>query len=342
MSATPGKLLAQAKQGDPKAIAALMNRSTQSKGISVKASLKERCLQVLFEGNVVPHQDKTMEFVRDGMAKLQVEAVDRVKVYGRQVGQETPVWQDEIVLASSNPFAEETDDLDLEGEDYDDPSAISDTDFPEPPMGADSFLKEDVEPGFDEAMDNEYDEDFGDDRYDDEADHVSADEDENEADGDSNPEEKKPGVTLAAVLAVLILLILGGGYYLYSSRPELLEALPFFRVDDDGTVEFTPLTDDAGTDGEPDGEAPPSDEEDPPQSEAPVDPFSLAVSAAIEASERTQSAQSPAEWQEIADLWETAIAQMEAVPEDHPQYDVAQDRAQSYQSNLQYAQQQAQ
>lgn len=352
MSATPGKLLAQAKQGDPKAIAALMNRSTQSKGISVKASLKERCLQVLFEGNVVPHQGKTMEFVQDGMAKLQVEAVDRVKVYGRQVGQETPVWQDEMVLASSNPFDEEADELDLGMEDYDDPSAISDTDFPEPPVGADSFLEQDVEPGFDEAMDDHYDEhydeDFDDEGFDDE--NVSADEPDEGAEADSNREQKKPGVTLAAVLAVLILLILGGGYYVYSSRPQLLKALPFFEVDDEGNVELTPLMDDGEGEGEPDGETTPPEQGDPDagespseaQTEAPVDPFSLAVSAAIEASEKTQTAQSAEEWQEIAELWETAIAQMEAVPEDHPQYDVAQDRAESYQTNLQYAQQRGQ
>ncbi|KPQ38830.1 MAG: hypothetical protein ACLFM4_09145 [Phormidium sp.] len=344
MSATPGKLLAQAKQGDPKAIAALMNRSTQSKGISVKASLKERCLQVLFEGNVVPHQDKTMEFVREGMAKLQVEAVDRVKVYGRQVGQETPVWQDEMILASSNPFDEETDDLDSGMEEYDDPSAISDTDFPEPPVGADSFLDED-EPGFDEAMDENYEEDFPEEDY--EGQEAG---DEDSAGAEASSQQKKPGVTVAAVLAVLLLLILGGGYYVYSSRPELLRALPFFEVDDEGNVEFTPSMEeesgDTGTDGESGEEttAPEAEETAPSeaQNQAPVDPFSLAVSAAIEASEKTQSAQSPQEWQEIAELWETAIAQMEAVPEDHPQYDVAQDRAESYQTNLQYAQQQAQ
>lgn len=343
MSATPGKLLAQAKQGDPKAIAALMNRSTQSKGISVKASLKERCLQVLFEGNVVPHQGKTLEFVRDGMAKLQVETVDRVKVYGRQVGQETPVWQDEIVLASSNPFNEETDDLDLGMEDYDDPSAISDTDFPEPPVGADSFLNEDVEAGFDETMDDDYDENFDAEGYDGEAEPLSANENEDASDADSNPGQKKPGVTLAAVLAVLLLLILGGGYYVYSARPELLEALPFFGVDDDGNIEFTPSMDDAGTEDATPAEDTTSPEAgDPAQNDAPVDPFSLGVNAAIEASEKTQSAQSREEWQEIAGLWETAIAQMEAVPEDHPQYDVAQNRAESYQTNLQYARQQAQ
>ena len=338
MSANPGKLLKQAKQGDPKAIAALMNRSTQAKGISVKASLKNRCLQVLLEGDVVPHQGKTVEFVRDGMAKLQVPEVDRVKVYGRQVGQETPVWQDEIVLANANPFDEEDDAPDLAMDDYEDRSAISDTDFPNPPLGADSFLKDDLDERFDEEMGGHYEDDLYQDDYEEasEDDEGGDYEDEEEA----AAEKKKPGVTLAAVLAVLVLLVLGGGYYVYTNRPELLEALPFFERDAEGNLEFISPLDDTEAETEMESGETAPDEAD---GDAPVDPFALGVGAAIEASERTQVAQSAEEeWQEIAELWQTAIAQMEAVPEDHPQYEVAQDRAESYQANLQYAQQQAQ
>ncbi|NMG60575.1 hypothetical protein E1H12_19175 [Geitlerinema sp. P-1104] len=340
MSATPGKLLKQAKQGDPKAIAALMNRSTQAKGISVKASLKDRCLQVLLEGNVVPHQGKTVEFVRDGMAKLQVEGVDRVKVYGRQVGQETPVWQDEIVFADTNPFDEEGDDADLELDDHEDPSAISDTDFPDPPMGADSFLDEGLDQRFEDEIGDQYDDDLYEDDYEEGEDGEQDDDEEAEEDA-AAAEKKKPGVTIAAVLAVLVLLILGGGYYVYTSRPELLEGLPFFERDAEGNLEFTSPLDDSETEAEAEAE-PETAAPDEPQGETAVDPFALAVSAAIEASEKTQAAQSAEEWQEIAELWQTAIAQMQAVPEDHPQYEVAQDRAESYQDNLQYAQQQAQ
>lgn len=340
MSATPGKLLKQAKQGDPKAIAALMNRSTQAKGISVKASLKKRCLQVLLEGDVVPHQGKTVEFVRDGMAKLQVEEVDRVKVYGRQVGQETPVWQEEIVLANANPFDEDSDDPDLGMDDHEDPSAISDTDFPDPPMGADSFLNEDLDERFEEEMGDQYDGDLYQDDYDDAGDGAQQDHQEAEEDA-AAAEKKKPGVTIAAVLAVLVLLVLGGGYYVYTNRPELLEGLPFFERDAEGNLEFISPLDDSEAEAEP-GNGAADEPEDETEAEEAVDPFALGVSAAIEASEKTQAAQSTEEWQEIAELWQTAIAQMQAVPEDHPQYDIAQDRAESYQANLQYAQQQAQ
>ncbi|TVR16666.1 MAG: hypothetical protein EA395_00165, partial [Phormidium sp. GEM2.Bin31] len=289
MSATPGKLLKQAKQGDPKAIAALMNRSTQAKGISVKASLKDRCLQVLLEGDVVPHQGKTVEFVRDGMAKLQVEGVDRVKVYGRQVGQETPVWQEEIVFADTNPFDEEGDDPDLGMDDHDDPSAISDTDFPDPPMGADSFLDEGLDQRFEEEIGDQYDDDLYEDDYEEGGD--GEDEDDEEVEEDAAAEKKKPGVTIAAVLAVLVLLVLGGGYYVYTNRPELLEGLPFFERDAEGNLEFISPLDDSEAEAEP-GNGAADEPEDETEAEEAVDPFALGVSAAIEASEKTQAAQS--------------------------------------------------
>ncbi len=41
-------LLERAKQGDPEAIATLMNRILQPKGITAKAILQNRCLVVIF------------------------------------------------------------------------------------------------------------------------------------------------------------------------------------------------------------------------------------------------------------------------------------------------------
>ncbi|WP_159788519.1 hypothetical protein [Sodalinema gerasimenkoae] len=220
-------------------------------------------------------------------------------------------------------------------DDYDDPSAISNTDFPDPPMGADSFVDEGLDQRFEEEIGDQYDDDLYQDNYDEAGDEEDNDE---EADEDAAAaEKKKPGVTIAAVLAVLVLLVLGGGYYVYTNRPELLEGLPFFERDGEGNLEFISPLDDSEDEAEPGDTAP-----DETEAETAVDPFALGVSAAIEASEKTQAAQSAEEWQEIAELWQTAITQMQAVPEDHPQYDVAQNRAESYQANLQYAQQQAQ
>ena len=69
------------------------------------------------------------------------------------------------------------------------------------------------------------------------------------------------------------------------------------------------------------------------------DPFRDAVQSATQAAELTQTAQTPEEWQEVADLWQQAIDSMQAVPEGHQGYDIAQQKVGEYQRNLEYAQQ---
>ncbi len=77
--------------------------------------------------------------------------------------------------------------------------------------------------------------------------------------------------------------------------------------------------------------------------EQPVfDPFYDAVSTAMQAAEQTQTAETENEWGAIAAQWQTAIEMMKAVPENHPKYDVAQQRAtEVYPVNFDYAQSKA-
>ncbi len=91
-------ILEQAKQGNPNAIAALMSRSMKSQGIDVQASLEDGCLQVYLEAAKVPSPQATVAFIRKGMANLDIESIDRVKVYARQQGEPIPAWQEDIVL----------------------------------------------------------------------------------------------------------------------------------------------------------------------------------------------------------------------------------------------------
>ncbi|MDY6781900.1 MAG: hypothetical protein SW833_05000 [Cyanobacteriota bacterium] len=73
-----------------------------------------------------------------------------------------------------------------------------------------------------------------------------------------------------------------------------------------------------------------------------VTPFRDAVNSATSAAQLTQTAQTPEEWQAVATEWQTAIGLMQAVPEGDPNYAVAQEKAVEYQTNLEYAQQNAQ
>jgi hypothetical protein len=94
-------LLELAKQGNVKAIAALMNRSLQPKGITVvKATLKDSCLELLLESAQVPNQQTLAAFVRQRIIRLRAALIEQVKLYVRQTGEEIPAWSQELELAA--------------------------------------------------------------------------------------------------------------------------------------------------------------------------------------------------------------------------------------------------
>jgi hypothetical protein len=89
-----------AKQGNPKAIAALINQSLKPKNITAKVGLKDDCLQVLLESAQIPKQQAMVSFMRNGLTKLEVESIKTVKVFGRQVGEESPAWSQSFEMVS--------------------------------------------------------------------------------------------------------------------------------------------------------------------------------------------------------------------------------------------------
>lgn len=100
MTTAQPSLLQLAKQGDPSAISSLMNQSLP-KGITAKVSLKDDCLKVMLESVEVPEQRSCVEFVRKGIANLNIISIQQVKVYGRETGEDFPSWQEdfEIILS---------------------------------------------------------------------------------------------------------------------------------------------------------------------------------------------------------------------------------------------------
>jgi uncharacterized protein (DUF697 family) len=98
-------LLELAKQGDANAIAALMNRSLQPKGINAKVSCKDSCLQVMLEAANVPNQQILAALVHQGIIKLEPNSINKIRVYGRKVGEDFPDWQQEFEIEElNNPF----------------------------------------------------------------------------------------------------------------------------------------------------------------------------------------------------------------------------------------------
>lgn len=94
-------ILELAKQGNPKAIAALVNHSLASQNITAKAQLIGECLHFLLESSQVPNQKLLVTFIRKAMMCLSAEAIKTVKIYGRNFGADSPVWYQIIELRSN-------------------------------------------------------------------------------------------------------------------------------------------------------------------------------------------------------------------------------------------------
>ncbi|HEY9697058.1 MAG TPA: hypothetical protein V6D10_07330 [Trichocoleus sp.] len=87
-----------ARQGDPQAIAALINQSFQPKGLTAQAVLKNNCLQLLIESVAPPNQRAVVGFIQKGLSSLQPKGIKLVKICGQQTGEVMPSWIEEIQL----------------------------------------------------------------------------------------------------------------------------------------------------------------------------------------------------------------------------------------------------
>ncbi|TVR16541.1 MAG: hypothetical protein EA395_00255 [Phormidium sp. GEM2.Bin31] len=86
----------------------------------------------------------------------------------------------------------------------------------------------------------------------------------------------------------------------------------------------------------------PADDPSPPPPPPQVDSFAQAVTLAEQASFAGQTAETRAEWLDLAAKWQRAADLMAQVPPDDPRYQTARDRTQLYRQNSQVAQQRAQ
>jgi hypothetical protein len=81
-----------AKQGDTKAIAALMGKHLMPQGIAVQVASQAETLQVLLDGIDVPNQAQMTNFVSNGIQKLEIEQINQLQIFGRQSGQNQSAW----------------------------------------------------------------------------------------------------------------------------------------------------------------------------------------------------------------------------------------------------------
>ncbi|CAN1212504.1 hypothetical protein TUMEXPCC7403_20015 [Tumidithrix helvetica PCC 7403] len=91
-------ILEMAKQGDATAIAALINRSLQPKGIVAQASMEGECLRIVLLSAQLPNQKSVVDLIHRGMVILQVESVKQVRIAARRVDTKALIWESEFSL----------------------------------------------------------------------------------------------------------------------------------------------------------------------------------------------------------------------------------------------------
>lgn len=106
-------LLEQAQQGDPQAIAALMNQSLQPRGMTATVERAGDSLSVLLEADQVPNRQTLTAFVQRGISNLGIESIRSVKVLGQQSGTNLPVWTQDLTLELPTTAADAIDAVDL-------------------------------------------------------------------------------------------------------------------------------------------------------------------------------------------------------------------------------------
>jgi type II secretory pathway pseudopilin PulG len=102
-----------AKQGNPKAIAVLLNQALKSHGCIAQVLRNDAALRILIEGPMTPDETTIGSLVENGLRNLDLaEITPQVQVYGQQIGQPLPVWSKSFDLggdvATANIFSFDT------------------------------------------------------------------------------------------------------------------------------------------------------------------------------------------------------------------------------------------
>jgi hypothetical protein len=100
------RLLEQAKQGNVKVIAALMNRQLKAQGMMADISNEHDYLDILIESDrpsltadyKVPNQEALVAMIKKWLLALEIRSIANVRVSWQLSGQEQPTWHQEFRL----------------------------------------------------------------------------------------------------------------------------------------------------------------------------------------------------------------------------------------------------
>lgn len=86
------------QKGNLDAIAILLNRSLEPQGITATVERKDTCLYISLVSVQIPARQELVLFIREKLISIGSDSIKTAKIYGRQLGQGLPAWQQEIDL----------------------------------------------------------------------------------------------------------------------------------------------------------------------------------------------------------------------------------------------------
>ncbi len=108
MQATLEQIWDDARQGEPTAIATLINRSLHPKGIHVLVRRSGHCLQIMLEAGRSLPQESCLQYILKGLRKLDPDGIFNVRLHGRLLGDEWPEWTRTLELKTPLPASTPT------------------------------------------------------------------------------------------------------------------------------------------------------------------------------------------------------------------------------------------
>lgn len=92
------KILESAKNGDPQAISAVINKALEPKGISAQTMLSGSCLTISLESKKAVPEVPIVEFIQNGILRLAPKNITRIIVRSRVAGKSVDSWRNAFTL----------------------------------------------------------------------------------------------------------------------------------------------------------------------------------------------------------------------------------------------------
>lgn len=99
----PQELLAQAQQGNPKVIAAILNHALKPRGIMAQVARQDQCLYILLEAIAVPPEAEAIALVSTLLHQLNAQSIETAVIHGQRTGDKSVAWKQEILLHAEAP-----------------------------------------------------------------------------------------------------------------------------------------------------------------------------------------------------------------------------------------------